>query len=394
MMIGYLDCFSGISGDMFLGALIDAGWPPPELEALPPKLGLDGVRVCVRDVKRGGIRGVGVEISSDLPPSFRNIGKIEQILTKADLASGTAPAAMKVFMQLARAEAAVHGCDIGEVHFHELGAVDTIVDILGVVTGLQALGIERLHCSPLPLSRGWVDCEHGPLPLPAPACAEIMKGIPVYGVEGEGELITPTGAALVRTLSGAFGPIPPMHFHRVGWGAGTGDPPGRPNLVRLWVGTNADGGATESVTELRTNIDDMNPQWYEYLVERLFEAGALDVALGPIQMKKNRPGVEVRVISPYGGEPVLSEILFQHSTTSGVRLLPCQRFILARRQGTVVTQWGLVRAKLIERPGGRPCVYPEYESCRRVALSSKLPLEVIYRAVSQTRPEDFVDEEA
>ncbi|MBW1669833.1 MAG: nickel pincer cofactor biosynthesis protein LarC [Deltaproteobacteria bacterium] len=393
MRHAFLDCFSGISGDMFLGALIDAGWPEGELTSLPKKLGLENTAVEVQETKRKGIRGIKVEVSGPGPHPFRNLRDVEAILEKSDLRPEIIRLSLKVFNLLAQVEAKVHGCLLEEVHFHEIGAVDTLVDILGTISGLNYFSVGKIYCSPIPVIRGWIDCEHGRLPLPAPASAELLKNVPTYGVDGEWELVTPTGGALIKVLADHFSTFPEMKVEKIGYGAGSKDIPQWPNLLRIWLGEAQPSEKGWVIVELRSYIDDMNPEWYEYLIERLFGAGALDVVMCPIHMKKNRPGVEITVLATPGHEHSLSQILFEESTTSGIRMNRCPRYILPRRNGMVPTNWGNVRAKLITRPGGRSTISPEYEACKKLARRFNVPLGTVYQAVSQISVENFVDEE-
>jgi uncharacterized protein (TIGR00299 family) protein len=388
MRQAYLDCFSGASGNMLLGAIIDAGWPQRELEELPARLGIEETTIAAEYVMREGLRGLHIEVCSGAQ-RLRTLRDIKNLLGTARLAPETARRCLRVFEELAQAEARIHGCPIEHIHFHELGAVDTIVDVAGVVCGLSALGIAHVTCSPLPVCRGWIRCEHGLLPLPAPACSELLSNMPIYGVDGNTELVTPTGAALLKVLADEFGPLPEMVLERVGYGAGSREIPDRANLLRIWVGEAQAPGQSACVIELRTHIDDMNPEWYEYLMECLFNEGALDVAVAAIQMKKNRPGVALTIIAPPGRERRLSEILFKASTTSGVRVNRCQRYTLPRQSGYVHTPWGTVRAKLITRPGGHQSLSPEYESCKKIASTHSIPLSAVYQAVSQTPVKNF-----
>jgi len=392
MRQAFLDCFSGISGDMFLGALIGAGWPEQELMSLPEKLGLDNTAVEIQEVKRQGIKGIQVKVSGTGPQPFRNLRDVEVILERSDLQPKIIQLSLKVFNLLAQVEAKVHGCSLEDVHFHEIGAVDTLVDIVGTISGLDHLSVGKIYCSPIPLARGWIDCEHGRLPLPAPASAELLKNVPVYGVDAEWELVTPTGGALIKVLADHFRTFPEMGVERIGYGAGSRDISQWPNLLRIWLGKAQPSEKGSVVIELRSYIDDMNPEWYEYLMEHLFGAGALDVAMSPIYMKKNRPGIEITVLAAPGYENSLSQILFEESTTSGIRLNRCQRYILPRRNGMVPTNWGNVRAKLITRPDGRSTISPEYEACKEVARRFNVTLSAVYQAVSQMSIEDFIDE--
>ncbi len=393
MRQAFLDCFSGISGDMFLGALIDAGWPEEQLMSLPEKLGLENTAVEVQGVKRKGIKGIQVKVSGPGPHPFRNLRDVEAILERSDLQPGIIRLSLKVFNLLAQVEARVHGCLLEEVHFHEIGAADTLVDIVGTISGLNHFSVGKIYCSPIPVARGWIDCEHGRLPLPAPAAAELLKNVPIYGMDGEWELVTPTGGALIKVLADHFRTFPEMKVEKIGYGAGSRDIPQWANLLRIWLGEDRSSKKESVVVELRSYIDDMNPEWFEYLMERLFNAGALDVVMCPIHMKKNRPGVEITVLATPGHEHSLSKMLFEESTTSGIRLNRCLRYILPRRNGMVPTNWGNVRAKLITRPDGRSTISPEYEACKEVARRFNVPLGAVYQAVSRISVEDFIDEE-
>ena len=389
MKEAHIDCFSGVSGDMLLGAFLDLGWPFERLRSLSRRLGLTDTLIKAETVMRCGIRGINVTVISRDAQPLRALSDIVHLLKNKDLSQGTADKAIEVFNVLAEAEAKVHGCRPDEVHFHEIGAVDTIIDVTGVVEAISSLGIERLTCSPLPLPRGWVKCEHGRLPLPAPASLEILRGAPIYGVDLDEELVTPTGAALVAVLSDGFGNPPAMHLEGIGYGAGARDVLNRANVLRVLTGRGRDCVESQ-VSEIRTHIDDMNPEWYEHLMARLFSGGALDVGLSPIQMKKNRPGIALTVVAPVGKEADLSGIIFEESTTTGVRISRCDRYTLLRRQGIVRTRWGMVRAKMISRPGGRMVITPEYDSCRGLAKELNIPIGLIYEEVARSTPEDFV----
>ncbi len=388
MLTAYIDCFSGVSGDMLLGALLDLGWPIGELESLPRRLGLEGVEVRASEVRRKGLRGIQVKIISGQAQPLRTIRHITPIIEKAGISPDLKRKTLDVFTVLAEAEARAHGVAPEKVHFHEIGAVDTIVDITGVISGLDFLGVDEVACSPLPVPRGWIGSAHGPIPLPAPACAELLRGVPAYGVDVDRELVTPTGLALVKILAGRFDSFPEMTIKAAGYGAGARDLETGPNLLRVWTGESS-LPAEQGIMEIRTHIDDMNPQWYQPLVQRLFETGALDVAICPIQMKKGRPGVELTVIAKWGMEQEISRLILEHSTSTGVRITRCMRFKIPRQEGTVRTKWGKVRAKLITRPGGREVLAPEYDDCLLVAKREKLPIELVFSEVTKAGKQTF-----
>ncbi len=383
MKIGYLDCFSGISGDMLLGALAAAGLPDGFLERLPGLLGLDGCRVRVSHETIAGLAACRVRVEGRAPQPHRHLEQIRGILERARLDREVRKRSLAVFHRLARAEAAVHGTGVDQVHFHETGALDALVDVVGAVAGLRHLGIERLACSPLPMPRGRVRCAHGELPLPAPAVCELLAGLPVHGVELDQELVTPTGAALVRELATDFGPLPPMILDTTGYGAGSmARSDGMPNLLRLMTGTGFSPAESQEVEVMETHLDDWNPETWPHVADRLMAAGALDVSLVPIQMKKGRPGFLVRVICAPAHATPLRQILFTETSAIGLRFHRMQRMTLPRREVEVNTPWGPVRAKQVETPAG-PVVTPEYESCRRLADQHGVPLAKIYREVCQ-----------
>jgi hypothetical protein len=288
-----------------------------------------------------------------------------------------------MFLLLAEAEAQVHQQPLDKVHFHEVGAVDSIVDMVGVAYGFWALGITRVYASALPMGQGMIRCAHGLLPNPAPATALLLQNVPVYGLDLEGELVTPTGAAILKGLAAQFGPCPPLTVERVGYGAGTRDCEQRPNLLRLVLGQlviSPSLGQTERVLVLETHIDDMNPELYEHLMGELFAAGALDVSYSPLQMKKNRPGIRLTVIAPLEARYSLVERLFIESTTLGIRISEVERLVAKRWQETIDTIYGPLRVKVAEINGRRRFL-PEYESCRALAKQHNLPLIEVYRLV-------------
>ncbi|GAB4530426.1 MAG: nickel pincer cofactor biosynthesis protein LarC [Anaerolineae bacterium] len=389
MKVAYFDCIAGASGDMILGALLDAGLPEPTLREGLAALRLDGFTLSPRRVVKNGFGATKVDVlvSNDVPA--RRLPEIEAIIAGSSLDPGIARRAIAIFRRLGEVEASIHGVTPDQVHLHELGGMDTIVDVVGALLGLEALGIERVYASPLPVGRGFVQGAHGAIPLPAPATLALLAryespsggGVPVIGVDLEMELVTPTGAALLSSLAAGFGPIPPMRVTAVGYGAGERDLP-IPNLLRLLVGDQAqpDEAVTETLTLLETNIDDLNPELYDYVMARLFDAGALDVFLSPIHMKKNRPATLLRAICRPADASALMSILYAETSTLGVREQMVTRHCLERAIHTLETPYGAVRVKVASLGGGRVKVAPEYEDCRRLAETSGVPLREVYRA--------------
>ncbi len=379
--IAYLDCFSGVSGDMLLGAFLHAGLDRQLLREELDKLQLDGLELLFEEKNINAINCIKVTVSSDRRQDLRTLPAILQILEKSDLAPAIIDRAAKVFQALAGAEAKVHGIPVNQVHFHEVGALDTIVDIVGTLVGLQQLGITNLYCSYLPTSHGFVKCAHGLLPLPAPAVCELLVGIPTYGVELQQELITPTGAALVATLVQEYGPMPPMAITATGYGAGSHIlTNGQPNLLRIIIGRGMDLNEQQSVEVIETNLDDWSPEGFPYLCELLFAQGALDVTLALIQMKKGRPGFALQVISPSAYGHMIKEIILSETTAIGLRFRREARRTLVREKVTVTTPWGDIAAKKVLTPTGT-VIYPEYEECRKIACRYKIPLQQVYSAV-------------
>lgn len=378
--IAYLDCFSGLSGDMFLGALVGAGLPLEDLERELRKAGLSGYRLVESEVKRGGIsaKRVQVEIRRG---GRRPVGlpEILRRITQSRLPRSVKIDAVAVFWRLAKAEARVHGTRVSKVHFHELGAIDAQVDIVGAACGLHLLGIRKLFSSALPVSRGWVRSEHGRLPVPAPATAALLEGFPVVGADLEGELVTPTGAALATTLCEGFGACPEMRLERVSYGAGTRDWKDRPNLLRMLVGQMPTGAPAEGpLWMLETNLDDINPEIVGYLSEFLLRQGALDVFSAPVQMKKSRPGILLSVLTRERDLESLERSLFTESTTFGIRRYRVERSVLERETVRVRIPYGHVRVKLGMENGKVLSVAPEYEDCRSLAERTGRPLKEIY----------------
>ena len=378
-MIAYLDCFSGLSGDMLLGALVDAGLSLDELRADLSHLSLPGYEISAERVSKRGISGTRVSVRAEASHEHRGLSDITAIIARAELPREVAARAVAVFTRLAEAEAAVHGHSVEEVHFHEVGAVDAIVDIVGALCGLRRLNVGKLYVSPLPLGGGWVDSAHGRLPVPAPATSLLLKGVPTYGGPVEAELVTPTGAAIVATLADGFGSMPPMTLRAVGWGAGAADLP-HPNLVRLFLGDAAEQPGRQYLVMLETNVDDMNPEFFDHVMERLFTAGALDVFYTPILMKKSRPAVLVSVLADPERADQLADILFRETSTFGVRRREVLRQCLDREWREVDTPYGTVRVKIGLLGGEEVSAAPEYEDCRRLAGERGVPVMEVYQA--------------
>ncbi len=378
MRIAYFDCFSGASGDMILGALLDAGLPLAALRRELAKLRLHGFRLKTRRVTRGGLAGTKLDVVCDAHDhEHRRLSHILRILSRSGLSARVKRDASGVFRRLAEAEAKVHGTSIEEIHFHEVGAVDAIVDVVGACVALEKLGVERVVASPLPTGTGFVDCAHGRLPVPAPATAELLTGFPVAASDVEAELTTPTGAAILTTLADSFGPRPAMTPARVGLGAGSREIPRTPNLLRVFIGESVPRAGSDRVRILETNLDDLSPQVFETVMEKLFAAGALDAWTEPIQMKKGRPAVKLCVLAPDALRATVEEILFRETTTFGVRSTEVERSTLAREFARVTTAFGDLTVKLGLLAGRVVTVAPEYEDVKRAAAAHGVPLRAV-----------------
>lgn len=440
MRIAYIECFSGISGDMFLGALVDAGVPAKLLQDTVFGLNL-GARLEISRVMRSGISATKVDVwvngEKDLPREEywsekkghddvllethghshqhetvahehshehsqehehanghdhhhahahgRGLVEIRKIISASGISANAKQTAREIFEALGAAEGKIHNMPAEEVHFHEVGAVDAIVDIICAAAGADALGVDEIVCSPLNVGGGTVHCAHGTFPVPAPATLELLKGAPTYSAEIQKELVTPTGAAIVKILARQFGAFPRMKVETTGYGAGSRDFTGHPNVLRLTVGealsepesTGLAKTASETITVLEANLDDLNPQVFGYAMDRLLETGALDVFAMPVQMKKNRPGMLLTVLCKPGDADKLTQLFFAETTTLGVRRRDEARQILARRWESVNTQWGEVRIKIGSMNGAVSNYAPEYEDCRRIASEHHVPLKTV-----------------
>jgi uncharacterized protein (TIGR00299 family) protein len=446
MRIAYLDCFSGISGDMFLGALVDAGVPAKLLEDTVATLNI-GARLEISRVNRSGITATKVDVfvhgEKELPREVffeqqtrahshdpvgeaghkhspehielrehnysqlqsegsrvgapaphrhehehgRGLKEIREVIRKAAISERAKSTAIAIFEALGAAEAKIHNSDIETVHFHEVGAVDAMVDIVCAAVGAEALGVDEIVCSPLNVGGGTVKCSHGVFPVPVPATVELLKGAPVYSSGIQVELVTPTGAAIVKTLAERFSSFPAMTIEKSGYGAGTRDFPGHANVVRLTIGESqakfAANTSQETISVLEANLDDLNPQVFGYVVDRLLAEGALDTFALPVQMKKNRPGMLLTVLAKPEDASRLTQIIFTETSTLGVRRREEQRQALARKWITVVTRWGDVRLKVASMNGTVTNYAPEYEDCRKIAAEHHVPLKSVMQEAVQ-----------
>ncbi|MFZ0735016.1 MAG: nickel pincer cofactor biosynthesis protein LarC [Candidatus Sulfotelmatobacter sp.] len=433
MRIAYLECFSGISGDMFLGALVDAGVSPQLLEETVAALGV-GAKLKISRVMRSGISATKVDVwvdgEKDLPReeywekqesahhhrehehghggehgpehsgdrhgepsahadshSHRGLAEIRKIIGSAAIADSAKTMAIRIFEALGAAEAKIHNVPVEEVHFHEVGAVDAMVDIVCAAAGAEALGVDEIVCSPLNVGRGTVKCAHGTFPVPAPATVELLEDAPVYSSGVQAELVTPTGAAIVKTLARRFAAFPEMKIEKSAYGAGSRDFPGYPNVLRLILGeaapTLAAKTKSETITVLEANLDDLNPQVFGYVMDRLLEEGALDAFGMPVQMKKNRPGTLLTVLCKPEDAGKLTQLVFTETTTLGVRRREEMRQALARRWENVRTPWGEVRIKIASMNGTVTNYAPEYEDCRRIAAERHVPLKTVIQEAAR-----------
>lgn len=379
MRVCYLDCFSGIAGDMLLGALVDAGLGLEKLRAAIGKLGIDGLSVDAEPVKRGGLAATRVRVEAARDHSHRSLSTIERIIGESELDEGAKGDSLRVFRRLGEVEALAHAIPIENVHFHEVGALDSIADIVGSCTGFRALGVDRIQCSPINLGSGTVEAAHGTMPVPAPATARLVEGVPTYSDGPAVELTTPTGAALAVTLSSAFGPPPAMRIETSGYGAGTRDFPERANVLRVLVGDAEETrSAPGEVWVLEATIDDMTPEMAGYAMERLLEAGALDVTLSPVYMKKNRPGFNLTVLAAPSDRVVLGEMILSETSTIGIRESLARRRTLERAWKTVRTRYGTVRVKTAGADGSGSNFAPEYEDCRKLARKHGVPFKRVW----------------
>ena len=378
MKIAYFDCFSGASGDMILGSLIDAGLSPKRLREELKKLRIPTVHLRAKKVLKGGISATQVMVEGKSEKrSHRNLKEILRIVERSGVEAEVKEKSKEIFKRIASVEAKIHQTPMEEVHFHELGGLDSIVDIVGSVWGIRQLGIEKIYVSKVNVGSGFVKCEHGILPVPAPATLFLMEGKPIYSSGVERELLTPTGAAILTTLSSEFGSMPLMNVDRIGYGAGR-DNLSHPNLLRLIIGTSESISGKEKVVVIETNIDDMNPQFYDYVMERLLAMEVLEVFITPILMKKSRPGHLLTVICSSEKLSSVTKFLLRETTTLGLRWHQEERAKTDREILTQETKYGKIRFKLAKWEGKVVNLSPEYEDCKRLALEKRVPLKEVF----------------
>jgi len=377
MAIAHFQCVGGASGDMILGAFVDAGMPLEALREGLAGLGLPGFEIEARRVSRRGICATQVVVHTEEQRAHRHLEEIDAILQRADLPKGVKEDAGRVFRKIAEAEAEIHGVRPEDVHFHEVGAMDTIVDVVGAMIAARQMGLRRVTVSPFRLGQGTMEMAHGTFPIPAPATVALLRGWPVLFTGIPAELTTPTGAAVLTTLARRPQPPPSLHISAIGYGAGSRDLESLPNVLRLVLGQEAAAAEEDEAMLVEANIDDMNPELYPHLMDRLFAAGAMDVYLTPVLMKKGRPGTLVSVLVPPDLVDTAVEVLFRESTTIGVRMHPLRRRKLVRRVVEVQTSLGPVMVKEIDSAAGTRRV-PEYEECRRLAVERGLPVREVF----------------
>ena len=381
MKIAYLDCASGISGDMTLGALVDAGVSLEAIQSGIASLGLEGCRLTAENVSKNGFRATQILVHHPPEHKHRHLSDIHKMIDTSGITARQKELAKNIFTRLGQAEATVHGTTIDKVHFHEVGAVDSIADIVGAAIGWDLLQVDRICASAIPTGTGTIEIAHGRCSLPAPATAELLKGIPLAASHVEAELTTPTGAAILAELVDSFGELPAMVIETIGCGAGQRDLPGQPNLLRLVLGTASDASENkETIWVVETQLDDATGEWIGHLKEKLLTCGALDAYCTAIQMKKNRPGILLTVLCEASDLPNIEATILQNSTTLGLRKWSAARTVLPRTVHRVTTSWGDVAGIVAVRPGKQMSFAPEYEDCRRIAEEANVALIEIYRA--------------
>ncbi|MCG8407372.1 MAG: nickel pincer cofactor biosynthesis protein LarC [Phycisphaerales bacterium] len=381
MRIGYFDCFSGAAGDMILGALLAAGLESDQLRSDLSQLNLDDYQLDIRQIQKQGFAAVKVDVNVNRDQGHRHLHHITDIINAADLSETVKQRAKRIFTRLAEAEAKVHGTTVEKIHFHEVGGVDAIVDIVGAAIGIEHLGLDRIICSPIPTGSGTVTCEHGIMPVPAPATTELLVGVPLADCDEVGELTTPTGAAILTTLASGYGSLPSFRIERTGYGAGNRDNRKRPNVLRLIIGQASDDtDLHDEVILLEANLDDATGEQIGYTCDRLFEAGALDVFTTPILMKKNRPGTLLSVLAPVEKEAECERVIFAETTTFGLRRDVRTRRKLERRSEAVSTPYGTIRVKMGLQNGDVMKTAPEYDDCAAAARAHGVSLREVMDA--------------
>jgi len=395
MKIAYFDCFSGISGDMTVGALLDAGLKIETLEKELKKLGLSGYQLEVNKVVKKGISATQFKVKIKEEGVERRFKDILTNLEESKLDEEIKKETKKIFFNIAQAESKIHQKDIDKIHFHEIGGLDSIIDITSAVIGIKTLGIEEIYSSALPVGKGFVKCAHGVIPVPAPATLELLKNIPTYSGGIESEMITPTGAAIIGTLAKSFGERPLMKIERIGYGAGEKEFT-IPNILRVSIGEKKlkdeklkDGYVSDEAVLIESNIDDMNPEFYDYIMDQLFSQGALDVFLTPIQMKKNRPANMLSIVIYEQNLKEILEVLFSESTTLGVRIREIKRLKLAQQNFIAETKYGKIKVKVGMLKGEIKNIAPEYEDCKKIAEQHQVPLKEVYEEVKKVAYDKF-----
>jgi len=384
MRAAYFDCFSGISGDMIVAALIDLGMDFDFLKKELEKLNLKDYRIRSKKIVKNWIAATQfdvIETRGNLHQE-RNLKEINRVIENSKLDGEIKNLIKKIFLKMAGAEAKIHNKPIDKIHFHEIGAIDTIIDVAGAVIGLKKMGIGKVYCSRLNVGTGFVEFSHGKFPVPAPATAEILKGVPVYSNDVEAELVTPTGAAIITTLAEKFGEMPAINVEKIGYGAGTKDL-GQPNVLRVFLGQLSENN-DEKISIIETNIDNMNPEFYPYVIDRLMENGALDAYLENIIMKKGRPAIKLSVLAEYKDIDRLCSIIFGETTTLGLRIYPASRRKLGREIKTIKTKYGSARVKISKLSNQVKNIMPEYEDCAKIAKSKGIPLKKVYEEVKKS----------
>ncbi|HEY9284849.1 MAG TPA: nickel pincer cofactor biosynthesis protein LarC [Pyrinomonadaceae bacterium] len=376
----YFDCFAGASGDMILGALVGAGADPAALVEQLERLDVSNFEVRFTTVDRSGISATRAEVKTDDETQHRHLSTILKIIERSRLGGTVKQRAARIFTRLAEAEARVHGIAVERVHFHEVGAMDAIVDVVGACAGFELLGVERFVSSPLHVGSGSVEMAHGLFPVPPPAVAELLRDAPAYSTYVRGELVTPTGAAIISALAESYGPLPPMRLRATGYGAGSRDYERFPNVLRVMVGEAEGDAQSEKLLVIETNLDDVSPQIVGHVMDRAFARGALDCWFTPAQMKKNRPGVLVSLLCRPRERDALTQLLFDETTTLGVRSYEVERRALAREIVRVETRFGTIGVKVARRDGRVTNVTPEYDDCRAAAASHDAPLRDVESA--------------